>query len=95
MTGAAARRKVDGMTQIRIVIAACALLLLVTASASAQQPLAASFTFAPAQPVAGQNVTFTSTSTGAPDATVWDLDNDGTYDDGSGTTARIASRSVR
>ncbi|MDA0174145.1 PKD domain-containing protein [Solirubrobacter taibaiensis] len=76
--------------QIRILIAACALLLLVTASASAQQPLTASFTFAPAQPVAGQNVTFTSTSTGLPDATVWDLDNDGTYDDGSGTTARRA-----
>ena len=89
MTWAAAPRKVGGM-QIRILIAACALLLLVTASASAQQPLTASFTYAPAQPVAGQNVTFTSTSTGSPDVTVWDLDNDGAYDDGSGTTARRA-----
>ena len=88
MTGAAAPRKVGGMTQIRILIAACALLLLVTASASAQQPLKASLTFAPAEPVAGENVTFTSTSTGDPDVTLWDLDNDGEYDDGAGRTAR-------
>ena len=88
MTGAAAPRKVGGMTQIRILIAACALLLLVTASASAQQPLKASLTFAPAEPVAGQKVTFTSTRPGDPDATLWDLDNDGVYDDGAGRTAR-------
>jgi hypothetical protein len=65
MPWAAVHRKVRGM-QIRILIAACALLLLVTASASAQQPLKASLTYAPAEPVAGQSVTFTSTSTGDP-----------------------------
>ena len=80
MTGAAVRRKVGGMTQIRILIAACALLLLVTASAA---PLKASLTTS-RRPSRSrrENVTFTSTSTGEPDVTLWDLDNDGEYDDG-------------
>ena len=50
----------------------------------------ASFTFAPSQPVQGEVVTFTSTSTDPNNdihQTNWDLDNDGSYDDGSGTTA--------
>jgi PKD repeat protein len=53
----------------------------------------ADFTFAPASPVAGQAVTFTSTSTdleGALASVQWDLDNDGVFDDGNGTTASRA-----
>ena len=45
-----------------------------------------SFTYSPAQPLTGQTITFTSTSTGA---TIidWDLDGDGSCDDASGPTA--------
>jgi large repetitive protein len=50
----------------------------------------ASFTTSPSAPVAGERVTFTSTSTD-PDGRIvgqaWDLDNDGSYDDGTATTA--------
>lgn len=42
-------------------------------------------------PVAGETVQFSSKSTDAPDGTItaqaWDLDNDGSFDDGTGTTA--------
>jgi PKD repeat protein len=62
----------------------------VTTSAPANQPPSASFTQSPANPAAGQAVTFTDTSTDS-DGTVtgraWDLDNDGAFDDGTGTTA--------
>ena len=51
---------------------------------------AASFTSAPDAPKTGEQVTFTSTSTD-PDGSVaslaWDLDNDGTFDDGGNSTA--------
>ena len=54
------------------------------------RPPAASLTIAPAAPVANQPVQFTSTSTD-PDGTIkeqaWDLNGDGTYDNGSGPTA--------
>ena len=46
----------------------------------------ASFTYSPAQPLTGQTITFTSTSTGATIIT-WDLDGDGFCDDASGPTA--------
>ena len=53
-------------------------------------PPVASFTIAPAAPVANQPVLFTSTS-GDPDGTlveqVWDLNGDGNYDNGGGSTA--------
>ncbi len=49
------------------------------------------FGFAPATPVTGQPIDFTSTSTD-PDGTIaayaWDLDNDGAFNDGSGPTAQ-------
>jgi PKD repeat protein len=51
---------------------------------------AASFTVAPAAPQTNENVTFTSTSSDADGPIVsqaWDLDNDGTFDDGTGTSA--------
>jgi len=54
----------------------------------------ASFTFAPAAPLAGESVTFTSTSTPSAGQTIksqsWDLDSDGQYDDGTGKTATRA-----
>lgn len=56
----------------------------------------ASFTYAPASPPPGQTVTFTSTSVdgdGKPIPAVnlvWDLDNDGQFDDDTGMYARRA-----
>jgi PKD repeat protein len=51
---------------------------------------APSFDFSPATPLSGENVTFTSTS-GDPDGSIasqaWDLDNDGEFDDASGSGA--------
>ena len=50
----------------------------------------AAFTFTPASPQTGQSVTFTDGSTDC-DGTIasraWDTDNDGAFDDGTGTTA--------
>jgi plastocyanin len=54
---------------------------------------AAAFSFAPAAPLVGQLVTFTSTSTD-PDGTIaklaWDLDGDGRFGDATGATARAS-----
>ncbi len=54
------------------------------------RPPLASFTIAPAAPIANQPVLFTSTSSD-PDGTikeqVWDLNGDGNYDNGAGVTA--------
>ena len=49
----------------------------------------AQFTFAPATPVAGDTVTFTSTSTdeGSIKSQAWDFDGDGAFDDGTAATA--------
>jgi PKD repeat protein len=47
----------------------------------------ASFTYSPAAPVAGQPITFTSTSTGENVAQRWDLHGNGWFVDGSGSTA--------
>jgi PKD repeat protein len=57
---------------------------------SLASPPAASFTFAPANPVVGQSVAFTSTATdtdGNVANVIWDLDNDGQLDDATGPTA--------
>jgi hypothetical protein len=56
----------------------------------APRPPVASFTVAPAAPVVNQPVLFTSTSSdpdGAVNDQVWDLNGDGNYDNGGGTTA--------
>jgi PKD domain len=56
----------------------------------APRPPVASFTVAPAAPVVDQPVLFTSTSSdpdGAVNDQVWDLNGDGNYDNGGGTTA--------
>jgi hypothetical protein len=58
--------------------------------AGSKQPPIASFSAAPSAPVANQPVLFTSTSSD-PDGTiqeqVWDLNGDGSYDNGGGSTA--------
>jgi PKD repeat protein len=58
-------------------------------SGGGQAPVA-SFTYAPAAPVANQPVLFTSTSSD-PDGTIadqlWDLNGDGNFDNGGGSTA--------
>jgi hypothetical protein len=56
----------------------------------APRPPVASFTIAPATPLANQPVLFTSTSSdpdGALIEQVWDLNGDGNYDNGGGATA--------
>jgi len=53
-------------------------------------PPSASFTRSITAPIAGDTVTFTDTSTdsdGTIAARAWELNNDGAYDDGTGTTA--------
>jgi PKD repeat protein len=50
----------------------------------------ASFTYTPSAPKSGETVTFTSSSAdldGTIASQAWDLDNDGAFDDGTGTTA--------
>jgi len=54
------------------------------------QPPVASFTFSPAKPLVGQNVTLTSRSTDADGSIVlqeWDLTGSGLFSDGTGATA--------
>lgn len=79
------------------------LALLFPAAAYAAPPTA-DFTFTPASPAVGEEVTFTSTSTddGAltTDSYAWDLDGDGAFDEAVGPTAtwvfaRPGSHTVR
>jgi hypothetical protein len=71
---------------LTVVLAIAALVALPAVAGAAP---VASFTIAPAAPLSGQAVTFTSTSSGAT-ALAWDLDADGQYNDGTGTTAQRA-----
>jgi len=48
---------------------------------------AASFSVSPPFPLTFETATFTSTSTGDVTGVAWDLDNDGFFDDGTGTSA--------
>ena len=60
------------------------------AGAGAKQPPVASFSVSPSIPVANQPVLFTSTSSdsdGTIQEQVWDLNGDGSYDNGGGATA--------
>ena len=56
-------------------------------------PPTASFEYSPSAPLSSQDITFTSTSSD-PDGPLapedWDLDNDGQYDDASGTVAQTS-----
>jgi PKD repeat protein len=49
----------------------------------------ASFTVSPESPLTLEPVTFTSTSTGEITGIAWNLDNDGSFDDGVGQTASL------
>src|SRR5262249_5590698 len=56
-------------------------------------PPVASFDVSKPEPVEGDTVTLTSTATDADDAIVaqkWDLDDDGAFDDASGTSAQLS-----
>jgi hypothetical protein len=61
------------------------------------RPPVAAFTYAPGTPVAGEAVVFTSTA-GDPDGPImtlnWDLDNDGAFDDATGTSASYTFRAA-
>jgi PKD repeat protein len=61
---------------------------LIPASAGWAEPLSASFTYSPSEPLTGEVVTFTSTSTGPITSETWDLDADDDCDDASGPTVQ-------
>jgi hypothetical protein len=71
-----------------ILAVALALLLLVSAPAQGQTPTAA-FTFNPEAPAPGQDVQFQAT-TGGGASHMWDLDDDGAFDDAEGPRAKRA-----
>ena len=75
----------------RFGLLAFALMLGTGAAEAAAAVPEASFIYAPADPRAGDEITFTDTSTGfsgtAPLDRDWDLDGDGQYDVASGATA--------
>jgi PKD domain len=50
----------------------------------------ASFTVSPVSPLSLEPVTFTSTSTGDVSSVGWDLDNDGSFDDSTNTSATLS-----
>jgi PKD repeat protein len=63
----------------------------ITLTVVANQPPTAAFSYTPANPLAGQQLTFTSSSKDADGSiatTVWDTNNDGVFDDAKGPTAR-------
>src|SRR4051812_7765501 len=63
------------------------LVLALPASPAWAQAPVASFGYTPSAPLSGQVVNFTSTSTGSITSLAWDLDGDGTCDDGGGPVA--------
>jgi PKD repeat protein len=77
-----------------VLVASAALLLLLPGTSDAQSPvLTASFDYAPASPVPGQEVTLTATSTSSstsPPRHQWDLDGDGQFDDAFGDSAKTS-----
>jgi hypothetical protein len=73
---------------ISLALALVALSVLPPALARGQEPPVASFSISPASPLSGETVLFSSTSSGPITMLAWDLDADGEFDDGSGTTAQ-------
>ena len=77
-------------SQLALLVAVSLALAAPMAHASDNVAPTAAYTVSPAAPVAGEAVTFTSTSSDAQGSITyqaWDLDNDGHYDDGEATTA--------
>jgi hypothetical protein len=66
---------------------------IVSHTVTVKGPPSASFVFSPGQPLVGDDVTFTSTASD-PDGDLityaWDLDGDGAFDDGRGSTAHAS-----
>ena len=81
-------RITDRRLVLSLALAVIALSVLPPALARAQDPPVASFSVSPASPLSGETVTFASTSTGSITEWAWDLDADGQFNDGSGTTAQ-------
>lgn len=71
------------------VLALCLLVPAVARGGAAVAPVA-SFSASPGSPLTGDTITFTSTSSGAISALAWDLDADGQFNDGGGSTAQRA-----
>lgn len=80
------KRPQRGSFAVSVIAAASLGLLLTAAPAMADAPVA-SFSVSPASPLTLEQVTFKSTSTGSIDTYGWDLDGDGSFDDGHGPTA--------
>jgi hypothetical protein len=75
-----------------LLVSIAGLAAVTQAPAATPSGVTASFNYAPAAPLTGQVVAFASTSTTTGDnnrvtVQVWDLNNDGKFDDASGTTA--------
>jgi hypothetical protein len=81
------------MTRLPLALLLALLLLPAAAARAALPPLEASFSADPAAPVAGEKITFRSTTTGGgttPLTLAWDLDDDGQFDDGDTPRAEAA-----
>jgi PKD repeat protein len=87
--GVALRRRGWRLARAAVLLLVVAFVLAVPRLARAAPP-SASFSWSPSSPLTLETVTFTSTSTGDFTSQSWDLDNDGSFDDG---TAPTASRS--
>jgi hypothetical protein len=74
---------------LALAVIALSVLPSAVAGGATGAPVAA-FSVSPASPLSGDAVTFTSTSSGAIAALAWDLDADGQFNDGAGTTAQRA-----
>jgi PKD repeat protein len=82
-------RDADRRPAAALALALVALCLLPSGVARAAAPVA-SFSASPGSALSGEAITFTSTSAGDITAVAWDLDADGQFNDGAGTTARRA-----
>lgn len=81
-------RSTDRRLVLSLGLVVIALSLLPPAVARGQDPPVASFSVSPASPLTGETAIFTSTSSGTITALTWDLDANGQFNDGSGTTAQ-------
>jgi hypothetical protein len=82
-------RGADRRPAVALGLALVGLCLLPSAAARAAAPVA-SFSVSPASALSGEAITFASTSSGDVTALAWDLDADGQFNDGAGTTAQRA-----
>jgi hypothetical protein len=81
-------RELGGVLGIALGVAVAVSAYLGLAGVASAAPPVASFSVSPPAPHSLETVTFTSTSTGNVTSQTWDLDNDGSCDDASGSTAQ-------